>query len=267
MKTVAIVDGDIIAFRSCPPRRKKGEPVFLDDKGHQLPPKWKSAQEEEDYFQETWRNFSKSLSELAEKLYCDEMLVAIGGVRNFREDIFFEYKQHRHRDPAFANTTVPRVRQRAVDEGLAIQALGYEADDLIRIWSNECRANEFEFVIVSMDKDLLCIPGTHYLWHKSEILHVDELSAHKSYYSQLLSGDLTDNIPGLPGIGPKTAVKILAECSTEREMQDLVAWMYKETYGEEWHSYLLSNGKLLHILNHPDDYFTADDWEIVKELK
>ena len=266
MSTIAIVDGDVIAFRSCPPRRKKDEAVLLGEDGRQLPPTWKSPEEEEDYFKQAWANFSKSIAEVAEKLYCDDIMVAIGGVRNFREDIYTDYKKHRYARPEFSNTTVPRMRTKAVAEGLALQAVGYEADDLIRIWANQARQNGDDYVIVSMDKDLLCIPGVHYRWHKEDIVIVDELSAHRNYFEQLLSGDSTDNIPGLPGIGPKTATKILADCGSEQEMQELVCWMYKENYGDEWHNYLLCNGKLIHILNHPDDYFSTDAWEIVKEL-
>lgn len=270
-RKIAIVDGDVLCYHSCPPQRKMIDESTtmkrLDENGKRIYEEM-SPDEEMDYLYAAWNNLEHHLKSIGNKLFCDEVLIAIGGVRNFRDDIFSEYKQHRYREGAKPNTTVPKLRARAIAEGLAINALGYEADDLIRIWSEEARRAGHEVIICSVDKDLLCIPGEHYLMHKGkppEVITVTEIEAARHYHEQLLKGDPTDNIPGIPGIGPVKATKLIAKCETVAEMQEVVVNEYMLFFGEEWLHHLLLNGKLIHIMAHVDDYFTAD-WPVVKEL-
>ena len=53
-----------------------------------------------------------------------------------------------------------------------------------------------------------CIPGKHWLMHKKEMIVVSEEDAMRHYYQQLLKGDPTDNIPGVPRVGEVKAAKI-----------------------------------------------------------
>lgn len=269
---LAIIDGDIVAYQSCPPRDKKDEDGTrvkrLDEDGNTVAPEM-TSEEVEEYFEQAWANFNKAINELPETLYCDDSMMALSGVRNFRQDLFPEYKVHRSRAKYVPNPAVPLIRARAVDLGLGIQAVGYEADDLIRIWANEARASGDEYVICSYDKDLLCIPGTHLVMHKRpkpwEILEISEFEGLRHSYEQMIKGDMTDNIPGIPGIGPKRAEAMMKDCITESDMQEVVANQYFEYYGpDEWMMQLLINAKLIHILNHPNDYFTGADWEILR---
>lgn len=269
---IAIIDGDIVAYQSCPPRDKKDEDGTrikkLDEDGNTVAPEMTPA-EVEQYFETAWVNFEKTVKELPEKLFCDDSLMALSGVRNFRQDLFPDYKVHRARAKYVPNPAVPLIRKRAVDRGLGVQALGYEADDLIRMWANQCVEHDREYVICSYDKDLYCIPGVHLVMHKRprewEILEVSKWEAKRHAYEQIIKGDMTDNIPGIPGIGPKRAESMLKNCITEADMQEVVASQYFDYYGpEEWMQQLLINAKLIHILNHPDDYFTGLDWEILR---
>jgi len=270
---IALVDGDVIAFHACPPRGKKDPEtgkiiIELDDDGKRIQPVYTPAQEEA-YIEEAWTNFTNKLNFLVETLFVDDMLIGLSGVRNFRQDLFHDYKVHRSRNNATPNTTVPILRQRAIDKGYAISAVGYEADDLIRIWAEEARAVGQDFVIASIDKDLLCIEGTHYLMHKGkeQIVAVSKEEALRHYYAQILSGDPTDNIPGVPGIGPKTAVKLIAACDTEEEMQEVVLEKYCEAYiADDWVKNFMINAKLIHILRTPDDYFNAKNWPGIKDF-
>lgn len=85
----------------------------------------------------------------------------------------------------------------------------YEADDLIGIASDEYRRKGEEVVIVSIDKDLDCIPGVHYNSVRDEVYIVTLEKALRNFYFQVLVGDETDNIPGVPGVAEVRANRIL----------------------------------------------------------
>lgn len=269
-KPIIIVDGDILAFQACPSKSHYSDDktVRLDENGNRKPVEL-TRQQELKWLNDSWNNFYKEVTQIGEKLFCETTLIAIGGVRNFREDLFYDYKDNRNRRPEHRNMAVPLIRAKAIEEGLVVNAEGYEADDLIRIWAEQARSAGCEFTICSIDKDLLCIPGRHFLMHKDkeQIIEMDELEAARCYYEQILSGDDTDNIPGVPGIGPVKAKKLLSSCVSEEEMQEVVVETYFAFFGkDDWYMNLLINGKLIHILRHPDDYFDGSDWKIIQEL-
>jgi 5'-3' exonuclease len=119
-----------------------------------------------------------------------------------------------------------------------------EADDYLGINQNESS------IICSIDKDLLQVPGKHYNFVKKEFYEVDEETGFRNFYTQLLTGDTSDNIKGIAGIGPVKAKKALADSFTEQEMFSVVRDMYKN---DEW---MIMNGRCLHILRSLDDDWT-----------
>ena len=88
----------------------------------------------------------------------------------------------------------------------------YEADDLIGLEADRYRRAGQEVVIVSIDKDLDCIPGVHYNSVRDEVYIVTPEQAMKHFYYQVIVGDTTDNIPGAPGFGEKKAKAIVNDC-------------------------------------------------------
>lgn len=96
---------------------------------------------------------------------------------------------------------------------------GYEADDVCLIRANEL-ANEPDTIPVmcSIDKDFKQQEGWHYNFVKDELTYVSEKEANLYLYKQLLTGDKVDNIPGLKGVGPKTADKLLDGSVTAPEL-------------------------------------------------
>lgn len=98
-----------------------------------------------------------------------------------------------------------------------------EADDLLIIRAEEIKgAGRYTPIICSIDKDLRQYEGWHYNFQKGELKYVTGDEAHRNFYSQLLTGDSTDGIIGLKGVGPKTAEKILKPYTTSFEMYKAV---------------------------------------------
>lgn len=118
---------------------------------------------------------------------------------------------------------------------------GREADDALGC------AQTSETCIVSIDKDLLMIPGSHYNWVKNKHTEVDELQGWRNFYTQMLVGDRTDNIPGIKGVGPVKAGNILKGCTSKESMERAVLQIYKETYGRYWREAATEVGELLWI--------------------
>jgi len=254
--TVAIIDGDVVAYGSCGARVKDGTRYTI----YELDKCEFTKEEDEDYLFESWDKFQKFLTELSEICFADRLLVAVKGNGNFRDDLYPAYKANRHADPSKRNVFVPLLREMAVEAGLAIAAHGMEADDQLRIWQTECEAKGEDYIICSIDKDLLCIPGKHYQIHKKNHLVMTPEASLRFFYEQLLKGDPTDNIKGIPKVGDVRATKYLAPFSTEAEFQYVVSEAYQGAFGNSWKTELDLNGKLLYLKKTHDDMFSLDGW-------
>jgi 5'-3' exonuclease len=267
MSRLAIIDGDILCYKCFPSRYKDDDVVKLDSEGFKIPKEF-TKEEDAKYLMNAWESFQGILNNLLEEMYCTDYLMAVDGRGNYRKQIFPDYKMHRgkHRSGDLSKF-VPQIRKLAVHTGLALPSDGREADDLIRIWAEESRAIDRDFIIASIDKDLLCIPGKHYHIRDKKIINITPEQGCRLTYEQLLKGDPVDNIPGLPGMGPVGAEKALADANTIEEFQEIVVGHYLASYGDDWKEYLLSNGKLLHLQREVDDYFDLSDWPLVKELE
>lgn len=268
---LAIIDGDVLAYGACRSRwqDKVQDNVRvreLDEEGNEKPLDF-SKKEDQLYLQECWQNVQTNLEKLLGTVFCDDYVMAVKGKDNFRDLIYSDYKANRAKNVRNVNLFVPTLRKLMVKSDLAIEAHGREADDMLRIWAEQCRQSGREYVICSIDKDLKCIPGRHYLMHKEIMVDVSESEAMRHYYEQLLKGDPTDNIPGVPRVGEVKAAKILAPFNTEEEFQEQVVEQYLIAYGEEhWKHYLLANGKMIHLQRDVADYFSFFDWPIIEEL-
>jgi 5'-3' exonuclease len=269
MRRMALIDGDVVAHIACKNRwewlqNKRGiskeNPVYSykpPEEGYEF-----TTEEKTKYIQECWKNFKSHISSMLAMLFLedDDYLMAVKASSNFRDDIYSEYKAHRKTDNP--NDTVDILRDLAVHHNMAIYAEGREADDYLRIWSIELKEQGISPIICSIDKDLLCIPAQHFDLKKNILIEVDEWQALLNYYEQLLKGDATDNVPGLPNIGPKRASLLLSNCETEEELQEAVCMAYQAAYGDEWKNYLLSNGKMIYIQKYENDFFSLETWKV-----
>jgi DNA polymerase-1 len=151
----------------------------------------------------------------------------------FRHKKYDKYKATRQKAPDDLHAQVPLVEEFLKALGVpALRAEGYEADDVIATLAKKCRAEGRSCYIISSDKDLLQLVG-HGAWELRpqrikteaggaaggltyELVGPEEVKAEWGVTPELvldllsLTGDASDNVPGVRGIGEKTAVKLMA---------------------------------------------------------
>lgn len=141
--------------------------------------------------------------------------------KTFRNEIYPEYKANRTAPPEDLIPQFGLIRQATKAFNLpCIEKEGFEADDLIATYARLAEQAGGDVTIVSSDKDLmqLVTPGVSmYDGMKDKQISIPEViekwgvPPEKMIDLQSLTGDSTDNIPGIPGIGPKTAAQLLEE--------------------------------------------------------
>ena len=149
-----------------------------------------------------------------DNLKCDDYKAYITGRGNFRNEIAVTEPYKGNRKDAKRPIHYDAIRTHLQRLG-AVLVEGQEADDAVAI-----DATESGGWIVSIDKDLDQVAGWHYNFVKHEEYYITEEEGLRNLYTQVLTGDRTDNIIGLKGIGPKKAAKLLEDCKTEREYYD-----------------------------------------------
>lgn len=149
--------------------------------------------------------------------------------KSFRNDIYPEYKANRPPPPEDLVPQFPLIRDATRAFSLpCIEEQGLEADDLIATYARAAQAQGWDVTIVSSDKDLMQLVGEKEGPNgparidmldtmKSQRIYIEEVEAKFGVKPELvgdvlaLMGDSVDNIPGIYGIGPKTASKLIAE--------------------------------------------------------
>ncbi|TDG27260.1 DNA polymerase I [Paracraurococcus ruber] len=139
----------------------------------------------------------------------------------FRSDLYPDYKAHRPDPPPELVPQFALIREATEAFGVAqVEREGYEADDLIAAYAREFVAQGGEVTIVSSDKDLMQLvrPGVQMLdpikqkpIREAEVIEKFGVPPEKVVDVQALAGDPTDNVPGVPGIGIKTAAQLITE--------------------------------------------------------
>lgn len=150
------------------------------------------------------------LLEIKDLLDADNFLLALTGNRNWRKDVLPSYKSNRKgkRKPVI----YPALKQYVMDTYKCAMFDRLEADDVMGILQTDADGTA-ETVIVSEDKDMLTVPGLLYRPIRPEegIQEVTLEDADRNHLLQTLTGDSTDGYSGCPGIGAKTAEKVLKQ--------------------------------------------------------
>lgn len=173
------------------------------------------------------------LYRLCEKAEADSYALFLGGSRNWRADVYKVEPYKGNRPPLSPQLIMDQQQLTRVltEKFSAYVTSPMEADDMICYAAHQMRKHSRDYVICSKDKDLLQIPGKHLNTKPGPpILFVEESEAISYAWKQVLTGDATDNIVGIPGIGDKKASKLL-EGKQEHEMRMIVQEQYKKYYG------------------------------------
>ncbi|MDE8348142.1 MAG: DNA polymerase I [Acidocella sp.] len=157
------------------------------------------------------------------------------GSQTFRNRLYPAYKAHRPAPPPELIPQFALIREATRAFGLpSIELADWEADDLIAAYAKAVKATGGEAVIVSSDKDLMQLLGPQVTMldpMKNTTIGLAEVAAKfgvapdKVIEVQALIGDSTDNVPGVPGIGPKGAAQLITEYGTLEAVLDAAASM------------------------------------------
>lgn len=166
----------------------------------------------------------------------------INGSDNYRYDVDPFYKAHRKNVPKPIH--LEACREYLITKHNAHMSTGIETDDEIGLLATGLWEVGAPFVIASLDKDLLQLPGTHYNFVKNVFTQVSPLQGIQTFYRQMLIGDRADNITGVQGIGEVKAGKAINCLTEEEDMYDTVLSLYDTQERFE------RNAQLLWILKH-----------------
>lgn len=224
----------------------------------------------------------------------EEPVLYLTGKGNFREKVAVTkpYKGNRKSEKPFHYKNLRAYLLHAYN---TILVEGMEADDAICIEQTK-HLDSLDTIICTRDKDLRICPGMHFGWEVSgqeqfgpervdklgwlkpvyktktnkagdEVEYVAQVKGVglKFFYAQMIMGDSTDNIPGLPKGGPILAYKTLEGLETEEDLFRAVQSLYESRLGEGWREYMLEQGRLLHMCQELTEEGEPVMWEIPYE--
>ncbi len=166
---------------------------------------------------------------LTQNIKCDYCLVLFDAKRrNYRNEIFPDYKGTRAEIPEELIPQFPIIREATNALNLNyLEMEGYEADDLIATYARQATEKGMEVVVVSADKDLMQLirDGVEYYDPmKDKFYGPEDVKEKFGVYPervvdvQALAGDSIDNVPGVPGIGLKTAAQLINDFGSLEEV-------------------------------------------------
>lgn len=154
----------------------------------------------------------------------------------FRHKIYEAYKGTRHGMPEELREQVPLIKDVLAAMGVCTISLeGYEADDILGTVAARSEKQGLDVTVVSGDRDLLQLATDRVMiripktkggktviedYHAKEVLETYQVTPPQIIELKALMGDSSDNIPGLPGVGEKTATKIIAAYGTIENARD-----------------------------------------------
>jgi len=206
---IAVLDGDILAYRAA---------FFVETEGI-------------DYLEERLNHdITLWTPPGVEKVY---IALSCSRSDNFRGDYWPEYKAHRD-VKKHTPEALPEAEEYLRTLGIPITVPRLEADDLMGMMVSGGKA-----IAVTIDKDLRTVPGWH--WNPDKELEptlVDELTADRNFYTQWLTGDSTDNVPGVWKLGPKKAAALL-DSTPPQNWKPLVLATYEQKTDKDGNKYTL----------------------------
>lgn len=213
MKRFVVLDGSSLMYRAF-----YALPLLTDSKGE---------------FTNAIVGFSNMLIKLLQELSPDAMIIAFDkGKKTFRNEMYAEYKGTRQKTPEELSSQIPMLHELAEALGIVLsEKAGYEADDIIGTLATQAAEQGCEAIVVTGDRDALQLirPNLCVRLTKkgiSDVASYDEEAFRQEYGMEPirlidlkgLMGDSSDNIPGVPGVGQKTAMKLLQSYGSVEEV-------------------------------------------------
>ncbi|MDM8552684.1 DNA polymerase I [Desulfobacterales bacterium HSG2] len=187
--------------------------------------------------------FSKMLVKLIEDKKPEYIAVVFDAKgKTFRHEMYEKYKANRPPMPEDMAIQIPYIKD--ITEGFNLSAMemtGYEADDLIGTLACMAEAAGFSVIMVTGDKDFFqLVTDKVIVWDPMKEKTTDINVMQKTFGVEPgrmievmgLSGDTSDNIPGVPGIGPKTALSLIKQFGSMKELYDRVDEIKKKKQHE-----------------------------------
>jgi len=193
MPTMLLIDADILIYKTC---------WAVEDQYHWCDDLITLGTN----FNELKYVSKRMIEDYKDKLNCKSVMLAFSDYEvNFRKELDPTYKMHRK------GSRKPLGFQSLSDWLMSYYPYdllpGLEADDTLGIYQTK---DSEDTCIVSIDKDMLTIPGAHYNPDKEKSTVINDSQADYNWLTQTLVGDSTDGYPGCPGVGPKTSEKMFA---------------------------------------------------------
>lgn len=228
---IALIDADILAYQAA---ASVEQPVHWGDGLWTL----------HAFEDEAVSKLEDMVASICQTVGADNKIMVLSDSKNWRKDVLPTYKENRVgvRKPLLLGTLREHIKVRYEFS----QQPSLEGDDILGILAT--RPSDDDYIICSLDKDLKTVPGHHYNFGKDEFFEVTEEQADYYHLIQTLTGDTTDGYQGCPGVGPKTAEKILA--GAEDPWAAVVKAYAKAGFGEEE---ALVQARVAHIMRN-DDY-------------
>ena len=228
--------------------------------------------------------FSNMLTKLLGELQPDKLVIAFDkGRTTFRTERYAEYKGTRDKTPEELLAQIPLLHEFAAAFGISfIEKERYEADDIIGTLAVKAAGAGHEVMVVTGDRDALQLvrPNLKVLLTKkgiSELKEYDEAAFQEEYGFEPiklidlkgLMGDTSDNIPGVPGVGPKTASKLLLEYGSLEEVlnniENISGKKLKERLTENKEQAILSKELATIELNVPEMELEWESYDITPD--
>ncbi len=214
--TLVLVDGHGLAYRAY----------------HALPPTLATSSGEPT---NVVFGFTTMLLEVLNDFQPQYIVVCFDSGKSFRQELFQEYKAHRPETPDDLKQQLERIRQVLRAFGIPIvTSEGYEADDLIGTLARQAIDQGLDVLVVTGDTDLLQLVDEHVkvilpgrqrfgdyrVFDRQAVIERYGFPPERLPDYKALVGDPSDNIPGVPGIGEKTATRLLQEFGSLDDMLD-----------------------------------------------
>ena len=211
MKRIVLIDGNNLMFRSYYATAYTGN-LMKNSKG---------------FYTNALYGFVSMINKIIEEEKPEYMAVAFDIGKNFRKDLYKEYKDGRKPTPDELKMQMPVARQILDAMGIKYYEIeNYEADDIIGTLSYKALVDpNYVVTVISSDKDLLQLINEqvevkllkskdHIRYNKDKFIEDYGFDPIRIIDLKALMGDASDNIPGVKGIGEKTAIKLIQEYDT-----------------------------------------------------